>query len=636
MPETTGDVDAETVFRQFTSAVFADRLGVLVFTGALLFYSVTGRLDVIINDTYTIADTLLTVSNGHVAVTQFPYGGAPGALPGLYYNDGMLVGRNYGQAAYTLPVYLGLVGLQLLAPLQVVLTALWAFLLYWFLTTLVSYTGHGSRWHAAGVTLLAFFANVSVVEQTASRLTLVAALQLTSMAAAAATGLAAYHLFRARLEPRPAALVAVLTAVATPIGFFSTVPKRHAFTGLFVTLALLVLYRAFATDIARRRRWYKALAYGTVGGLAWVHAPEGLLLLIAIVVGDLAGTRSFRPRDLAFSLMGLFVSLLPFFLLNYLVSGSPLTPPRRLPAYGGQDVSLGGGAGGGDTTATGDDSGTGTSGGASVSLVTLFSALVETAVELSEEVWLTVSTVSGILGREAARSVGVFGDTDRVWSIFVRRGYSDTVTGVDAQAIHLSLLEASPTLGALTAVVVRRRESLKRWMEDDLFATDVTGLVFAISLVALALPRLPIRASYTVRYLHPLFVLGMYALVRTPFTRTVFRRYTSLLWYVFAAVVVVGTPTYTLAVFTMADVAGEAVQLYALPASIVGIAVGVVTLVARLLDSSWWERLSVVALGVGFGVVTVYLIVVSVVVFGGERNLLPVIELLSERLSWTR
>jgi hypothetical protein len=672
--------DEREVFSTGKKLLFGSDTGLTLFLGSILFFSLLWRTDVFLSDSFAVANALIAASRGDVVISTFVYGPESGVMPGMLVGNGKLVARNYGQVAAALPVFLALTGLTVVAKLHSVLLAVWSLVLYAFLSKLAAQTQIVTRWRVAGTVVVLASINAVVLDPIPSRMTAYVSLQMTTMIAAALSVVFFYRLTRTIADSRTALLSSVALAVASPVGFFATVPKRHSFSVLFLLAGMFLLYRARIADDIRYSNWYRAGAYSTTGLLTWIHAPEGATLLFAIVGTDVVSSRRNNLLGLAYGLSGLLISLVPFFITNVFVSGNPFLPPRLLPEYegdpglisdspsgdtgtGGGDTGGGGGdtgGGGGDTGAGGGDTGagggdTGTGGGGSVgggnqpgvieSVVGLFDKLVAVVYILLtsaggaiRNLLSVVANVTSMVATEVETSTGILLNRTRSSQIFLRRGYYPGVSKFDPEASNLSMLESMPILGVLSAGVAGIPDlsvaRVRRWYHSPAFTPDAVGLIYSVGLLLLAGARLPIEESFTVRYLHPLYAFGLYLLCRSRFVRTILREQESTIKRAFVATVVIGIPSYTFGILTSAAVLSEAVQLYATTAFIIGVTVSLTTVLSVLSDVGG-QRKTAIVFGAAAGIVTVYLVVFSTVVVGTEHNFLPVLEAISKHLEYT-
>jgi hypothetical protein len=463
------------------------------------------------------------------------------------------------------------------------------------------------------------------------------------MLAAAFVAVALYRSFRLFADPRTGAFVGAAAVIATPVGFWASIPKRHVVTALFATLALLSFAASRSAESDRAALGYRAAAYATVGVTAWINAAEGLVLLVALAPADLLTARANGRRQLAAVTATLGVSLLPFFLTNYVVSGDPLHPPRLLRSYNGNTELLadrytesgtadgdgdgvaellgedgGDGAGGSDPDSDGDstqsadyaDSGTGSW---YTPLVWLL-ALVDLAGTLADGLSAKLSIFDGYLRR--GRTVA-FEEPSRLYHTFVRSG---RIPGLrygreEQEAVNLTLLESTPTLGALVALPVVG----VRWLLDvdgtvghprDWSTPRQTDLFVASFLVWFTLfyiPRLPLYAQVTVRYLVPTVPFFLYAVGRLDAVSRVVRTASGTLCFAYAGSVLVGGQLAVVALHVIDPSLGEAVQLFA----VVNLAVAASATAWILWDAVVTdpdERVGAIALGVTVSAGTVFLL----------------------------
>lgn len=604
------------------SILFGDRLGATLFLGTLAFVALYWRPGIFITDNYTIANTLVGVADGHLHIDRIVYGPGPDT-PGMHTVDGRLYGRNYGHVALALPFLWLLQGLAAVADLRIAIAGLWALVILGFAVNLGRLFDRPRLGSLLGsiVALGAFTVNVALASPLSSRWIYLMALQLSTMVAAAFIAVMLYRL-STRLYDRTAGVTAGAAAIiATPLGFWAVFPKRHIITALLLTLAIYTFYRSrTGTDETR----YRALTYAWVGLLAWIHAPEALAVFLALVVVDFPTATNNDIRSLGIVGGVFFVSLLPFFLTNQLVVGNPLEPPRLWPTYNGQGDVLGitdGSATGGNGAHPG-----GSTGGDSFYLVPPgIITLVTTAVGK-----VTLFTSLFTRGVDVAVS-----HPDRLYQTFVRSGYISSVAARDGgEAINLTLLESMPILAAGLAIIgslthqFPDRETCRQWVTSPRGQTDLFVGVSTVLFALIYLPRLPVHAMVTVRYLVPIIPGLMYLLLRlAPLRRALARQWT--LGGAYTATVLLGGQLFVLGLALTNAELGEAVQFHAL--------VGITT---AMVLGGWafhdavrrpWPRLGAVCLGLAAGVTTIFLLLSGIHYFAYAGDFaLPVIQRLGD------
>jgi hypothetical protein len=532
-------------------AVFGDGYGTALFLGSVCFFMLYWRIGVFITDNNAIATTLLNVADGRLHLTAAPYGSGLES-PGTYVSGDRVYGRNYGVVFAALPFLWLLEGAATVADVRVVLVACWGLLVMGWAGTLARLFER--RWLVAVGSVVAvatFLGSLTAATPLAPLARPVIALQLLTMVATALSGVVLYRLV-ARIHSRRVGLLAGASAmVATPLGFWASLPKRHTFTVLFLLVSGYALYRsrAAADGGDGDATTYRALAYGAVGLLAWVHAAEALVAFLVLVAVDVPTARSNDRRSLAVVGGVFLLSLVPFFLTNVLISGNPIEPPRLLTPYG-EDPGTGLGSGGG-----------GPSGG-----------FFETTL-VGQMLAKGISVLTALATQLFGGLLVLLTDGTRVYQTFVRSGYiAEVAADESGLAISLTILESAPLLAAIVGVPVaaaRRLRSdgfgrLRAHLRTPAGTVDAfvvgSGLLFTL----LYMTRLPLHAQVTVRYLHPLFAFGVYGIVRLAVVReTLTDHWRTGLW-TYAGTVLIGGQLVIAYLALTGPTLGEAVQFHAL------------------------------------------------------------------------
>jgi hypothetical protein len=628
--------------------VFGDRVGFTLWLGAVLTLALWWRVGFFITDTYPIANAVANLADGRLAMRpqDFKYSLTLGTQPGLHEYGGEFYARNYGQVVAAVPILWALEAATLVGPPRLVLAAGWSvgvIVLGRQLAALVDRTWLRS---VAAATALVWFV-AAVVFATAldrSQLALVA-LQLSTLFAAGLVGVFCYRLLDTFHDRRVAIAGGLGLVLATPVGFWATIPKRHVLVTALVFVSVFAFARSRQLD-GRRSYVAHGLAYGALGIVAWVHGFEGFFLTVSLFVVDVLTEPRKSPRRIAV-VGGIFaLSVLPMFVTNALISGNPLRPPRLLPGVGPGNVELApeggpetGGSGnsgstGGDggTGGTGDggtggsgDSSAGDSGGRpgvlsglldaiSGFLSPLFGLLAFFETVVAEVVFIGNFAISSVsTGVEAA------GEADRLWHVFVRRGYYDYgggLSAVDFEMIDLTVLESTPIVGTLltlpaVAVAHVRRHGVSLSRLTPRRQTDLLVAVYVLVLTVVYLPRLPLFSQITVRYLLPAIILAAYCAFRVPAVREGISAAPRTLAVAYAATVFAGGFLVAIVLGWLDPALGEAVQLHALLGLGVAVIGAAVVTGRTLAPSRVPPRAVAVGIGIVGGATTVFLLLAA-------------------------
>jgi len=602
------------------SVLFGDRLGLVVFLATVVLFGLLWRTAFLINDSYTLANGLYSLSNGQLSMAEAAYG--PGLdTPGANRYGGQWYARNYGVIVLSLPVVFVLDFLTAAVELRIALVALWSLALLALVVQCSHYTDTDWFLYGGSVAVLGLFgANVALAQPLDVGRTHLYALQLTHLLIAAFTPVFLYRLFSRLQTRRLGFLSAVVLTTGTPLAFWASVPKRHVVTGTVVVCIAYCLYRSrMPTDggIIAQRRSFRALAYALVGLYAWVHAPEALLLCVALALVDIPTARDNSPRTLVRIGAVFALSLLPFVITNIAISGSPIKPPRLI---------SGGGSLGGDAANSAGGGGGGGSGSSRLlaPLAPLFSVAESGMRPLL------------LLGGELVSGLETLQQRpDDAYHAFIRSGSaSGALDNAGEESVNLSLLESAPVLVAmLGSIPLVRRLRLPSSMADRVLSADRVVDAFALTafvgVVLLYTSRLPLHAQVTARYLFPLYPLNVYLLMRLPVVRESLTTHGRLfLWTVTGSVLIGGQLTVVFVALTVNGI-GEAFQLHALLA--LGIAVPLGGWALRGRSEGLAGQTGAALLGAATGVTTVFLLLTSIEYYAlGDAHLLPMLRALAE------
>lgn len=592
-------VDADGERRaQVLTVLFGDRRGLALFLGSLAFLFTITRLGVFITDTNTIANAFVALTEGHLPVERVVYGPTIES-PGMSRIGGDWYGRNYGQLVFSLPAYALITAISAVADLQIAIAAAWSLLLLALALQVGRCLDRDVLFSVVGAVsaLVLFVGNIAFATPVDPVLRHMLALQFTSMLAGAAIAVVVYRLVATLTTARRGLVTGGLILLATPIGFWSPIPKRHVFTTLFVVIAIYALVRS-RTARTDRRRFFHAGGYGAAGLLAWVHAPEGLVLFVSLLVIDVITQPAVNRQYLGTVAAGFTVSLVPMLVTNLLVVGDPFVPPRLLRS--------------GDVIRSIAEP-------AGVAMAGFHTDLLEKV--------LSVAMVFGnlLLGGVST----IVEHPEQVYHTFVRSGYVAASSWVEEEAINLSIAESAPLVAGILAIpavaLTRARRSGLSLPEGRPTGPKATAgvflAVFGLLLTLVYIERLPLHAQVTVRYLLPLFALGTLAtMLFTPVGRATTTHTGTFLWALTAGVLLGGQ--VLLVVVVQLDLAvGEAFQFHALLGLATAGGVLLWTVAATLTER--FDRVGAALVGVAAATVVVFSLFV-VTAYSGEIGRYPV------------
>lgn len=579
-------------------ALFGDRRGLVVFLACLCFFGLYWRAGQFITDTSTITEALAAVMDGRLWLDRAGEGSffAPGAVR----SDGLVYGRNYAQVFLSVPFLVAVEAVDRIADLRVALAALW----HLALLALVVQLGrlYDARRladvGASAVVVASFLLNVAVAEQFLSPSHELIALQIGTLLAAALLSVVVYRLVALFHDAKAAVVAGLATGLVLPVGFWASIPKRHALSAL---LLAGILY-AFARSRTARHDAklpvfgpvpaFRPMAYALVGILAWLHAAEAIFAFVPLVLVDLPTAPSNDRRTLAVVAAALVLSMVPFFLTNFAISGNPIRPPRTLPRA--------------DTVGRTADS-------LSSEGFDLFEQ-VPGGFVLEGAVWLSTSVTD-----QVSASLAMVREPEALYRTYVRSGSLEIAGSKglpEFRAVNLSVLESVPLFGALVAVLATAGGALRRDARAALSTAEPTDLLAAglvVSFVLLFTQRLPVHVQVTVRYLLPVYPLGLFLVVRHPRVRRLLTHRWEYARLAYAGGVLFGTQILLAYVVWRELTVAEATQLHAVLALATAAFLAATLAVGYVDDRS--EPLAAVALGLAAAAGTAFVLLTGLAYF---------------------
>lgn len=586
--------------------VFGDYFGLAIFLGCLFLFGVTGRLERLITDSDTVFNVVYNLGHGQLALVERPFGNL---TPGTVTVDGVVFGRNYGQAALAVPIY-WLV--ELLSPL---VTPRQSAITVW---TAASGAFAWVLWHLtddrrvpAGVVgfvsiLLVAGGLVNPGRGSGASSAEVALVASTTVAGAVCCVLV-YRLVADVRGRRVGVLAASCAAVATPIWVWSLWPKRHMLVGALVLGSMYGLARSRTATDRRRYIAARASAYVCVGLLSWIHAAEAFAVLLVLLAIDLPTAPRNDGRTLAAVAVVFGVSLLPTLVTNTLIAGHPFEPPRLLSGYTesmNEEAAIG--APGGDSGgSSGGGSGGGSSGGGGIHVV--LPSFVTYPLLFVEQYATGIDTILDNPGQ--------------LTEIFLLSSEEVDIGAWNGQ--NLSVLESAPVLGLVGAAIggwIRRM----RTRAGVPGSVTLFGLLVVASYLLMYVQRLPLHAQFTVRYLFPVFPVALVLAFRNFDAGDILLDEYKLIGAGYAATTIVVAIGILAITYMLRLTEGQALTVHAA----INVSLAVLWFLVALVLGATDRGRSVFALGFGVtaGAGTALYLAITSVYFHWGASLLPAVE----------
>jgi hypothetical protein len=129
-----------------------------------------------------------------------------------------------------------------------------------------------------------------------------------------------YLFFKNFFSDKIALFASLFILFATPIPFYAISLKHHSLTLLLTFLSFYFFYKSYE----RKDNKFIYLSYFLAGICVWTRILDGLVLLISLLITDFLVFKRSVKYILSITIV-ILVSLLPFFIFNYLLLGNPFS-----------------------------------------------------------------------------------------------------------------------------------------------------------------------------------------------------------------------------------------------------------------------------------------------------------------------
>lgn len=146
-------------------------------------------------------------------------------------------------------------------------------------------------------------------------------IELTNIIITSLIALIIYQLFKKLFSDKIALFATFFIILATPISFYALTLKHHSLTLFFSLLSISYFYKHYE----RKDNKFIFIAYFFAGLCVWARILDGAILLITLLSMDFLILKKRNVKYISHILLIILISLIPFFIFNYLILGNPLS-----------------------------------------------------------------------------------------------------------------------------------------------------------------------------------------------------------------------------------------------------------------------------------------------------------------------
>lgn len=289
------------------------------FSSMFLFISFAGtRLfltdeAVILNQFYNLVYGSLSIETGKIKLLEGVY---------LLFNDHIYGKFSYSLLILSLPVYYILRSIEILYGAHLFLLQLWALCggIIVYLIAKISKLKHAELLGAISYIIL-IGVNIPLFKPIYFPMWgELLSIEFTNILISSFLVLLVYFLFRNLFGDKAAIFASFFIIFATPISFYAISLKHHALT-LFLTMLAFFFFNEY---IRKKEDKFMYFAYMLAGLCVWTRVADGAVLLLALLTID-AFVIKRGAKCIMKSIIIILLSLIPFFIFNYLILGSPFS-----------------------------------------------------------------------------------------------------------------------------------------------------------------------------------------------------------------------------------------------------------------------------------------------------------------------
>jgi hypothetical protein len=328
---------------QLFNSIFPDRTSILIFLLAFTLLLTFWQVGLLLNDEWITANQLTNLKHGSLTVDVIKYG----TDRGIYNMRGRPVGAyTHALPVFALPVYYALSAVAHIINLRLFFIFVWLLavsaLIYYYSGT------RRTKYVLAILALLFFAANLLLYFFPSlygfwsflhhplefARWGEIAAINIVNIMAMCIVILVIYRLFKHIFDSeRIGFLAALIALIGTSFSLWAVTGKDHSVSLLFIMLGIYFYY----SYVHSNQSSYKYLAFAMVGLEVWVRAEAAVPLFCALILTELLfvyrnNTARAQLLNMTKIVLVILISLLPFFINNYLLFGNIFFPPMKATA----------------------------------------------------------------------------------------------------------------------------------------------------------------------------------------------------------------------------------------------------------------------------------------------------------------
>jgi len=146
-------------------------------------------------------------------------------------------------------------------------------------------------------------------------------IELTNIIITSFIVLIVYQLFKKLFSDKIALFASFFVLLATPISFYAITLKHHSLTLFFTLLSIYCFYK----HCERKENKFIFIAYFFAGLCLWTRILDGAILLLTLLTMDFLILKKKDITYISHIFLIILISLIPFFIFNYLILGNPFS-----------------------------------------------------------------------------------------------------------------------------------------------------------------------------------------------------------------------------------------------------------------------------------------------------------------------